>query len=418
MRACLPCVAPPIDDDHDEAQQQSLYVRDELQGLLFDSDHEVSTPDAETMSLRSDIGGRRRRRRKRRPAGPTVRIFGFDLFGRPRAASPSPPPSDDEAPRSLRTSYSTLTLDSDATPLPDAMIANLSVDPTLWEPRQTEEELAREEEEQRLKEERRAARRSARKARKMAQAEAEGRANLAAGFTSLDGDDFEGFQGSGSGTGTPHTTLLSPAMHMSMNSSSSADAEGEDEFGPYIDVEGGGPEENADVPDFGGEYYGREKNASSRIGFGEGSSTSRTRSSNSEGNGRSKRLTNANLAVQNAHLVPLPPSSAGSITSFQPQAHSQPTTKPRKSKKSKPQSISLQSGTSQSASLASPPAQSPSNFPSPLIVSHEARSALQSSDYSVNESQSSDFPSTGFNAPGRKRNNLQAGLGVALANRG
>jgi hypothetical protein len=412
FRACLPCSRFNRADDDDDLDQQQGGQRDELEGLLFNSDHDATDVEAETMSLRSDVGvarGRGRKRKKGKKHG-SIRLFGFDLFGRPRLPSVSPTRShsDDDNGRSPVTGRprSSSAIDSDASPLEESTIQNLSADPSRWEPEQTEEDLAREEEEQRLQEERRA-KRLAKRAKREARKEAELRANAASGFGGLDaGEEFEGFPGSGNARRTTQ----------------------DDEFGPYVHVEGGSSiqdddddDADEDIPDLGGGYLTK--------GHARSNSGSDSRSKPNGPRGQPEGF----MKTKSPHLVPLPPSSGGSDTSS--------TRKPKKSKSKKPSSAARsQSSTSQSPSLPSPQAQSPS--PSPVVqqfsdvpASPFAPPALE---VTTNVNGSGGFPSTGFSkggfpspglggsggfpSPGlgrsQRKDGWLAGQGVALANRG
>lgn len=179
--ACLP--SHTLDDSDSQSQNQNQnrgpdYVprarADELEGLLADAD-----ADAETLSLHSNIGiGKRKKRARKHGGGRSIRLFGYDLFGRP--AQPIQLPEDDEVDDVLigggrrgRT-VSSSTGESDAAPLDPSTIARLSA----------ARDQEAEEEERRAKEERRARRRE-RKARKAA---------LAAALERGEGEDFEGFQ--------------------------------------------------------------------------------------------------------------------------------------------------------------------------------------------------------------------------------
>lgn len=199
--SCLPCLktdVPSDTEDNGEAPGRSAHRHallasgiippsrarpDELEGLLADA-----SDDAETLSLHSNIGSDRRRKGKgsrkkwRRGAPKQIRVFGYDLFGRPPAIQL--PESDNEDAgegRSERSrTISTDTLDSDAAPLDVAAIEEMSA------ARHTEA-VAREEEERRAKEERRRRRREKRELKRAAMARAlEQQTNA--------DEEFEGFQ--------------------------------------------------------------------------------------------------------------------------------------------------------------------------------------------------------------------------------
>lgn len=245
-------------------------AREELEGLLESSE---TDNEAETLSLHSDIDGQRkdknrRVRRKKRRFGKkkVVTVFGYNLFGKPLVDSDAEDDANenDAGPSSSRNTThtrnefgieSTSTLDSDAAPVADAEIANLSL---RWDPPQTEEELAREEEEQRLREEQRDKKRERRELKKAAAA-------LAAG---IDEDEFEGYPGSGS---------YAPSHHAPARQLFQTDA-GE-EFGPFTQANHTIPptnvhdEADGDAADFGAESYIR-KAGSVRSGSRSGSNSS------------------------------------------------------------------------------------------------------------------------------------------------
>ncbi|KAI9061569.1 hypothetical protein FKP32DRAFT_1604773 [Trametes sanguinea] len=185
--SCLPCLKSsdePSDSEYDN-QNANRHLNgalahviippprarpDELEGLLADA-----SDDAETLSLHSNIGdrsrrGRKSKQRRRRDGGPKhIRVFGFDLFGRPPAIQL--PESDEEeagegrAARRRPRTISTDTLDSDAAPLDVSAIQELSA-------ARHAEALAREDEERRAKEERRRRRREKRELKRAAMARA------------------------------------------------------------------------------------------------------------------------------------------------------------------------------------------------------------------------------------------------------
>ena len=183
---CLACLSSRRDEDDEERQQFNHhratnahgpdYVPrarpDELEGLLADSD------DADAMSLHSNIGRDDARKRKRHRLRKGIKLFGFDLFGKP----PIQLPEDDDAlpdQRPVRSrTISASTMDSDASPLDPSMIDQLSA------ARLAEGEAQREAERQ-AKEERRRRRREKKAAREAALA--------LALDTNEDGEEFEGF---------------------------------------------------------------------------------------------------------------------------------------------------------------------------------------------------------------------------------
>lgn len=178
LAPCLTCLHCKTREDSDNEDSQNRdrgpdYVprarADELEGLLADAD------DAETLSLHSNIGhGRKRKQRARRGKG--IKLFGFDLFGRPPIHLPEDDDDPLSPPRRTRT-ISGSTVDSDASPLDPSTIEQLSV-------ARAAESAAQEEADRQAKEERRRRRRE-RKAHKAA---------LAAALERGHGEDFEGFQ--------------------------------------------------------------------------------------------------------------------------------------------------------------------------------------------------------------------------------
>lgn len=171
LSSCLPCLQSS-DDHHDNDQQEQFGARqrnglsfvvppprarpDELEGLLADSD----SPDAETLSLHSNIGDERRRKKRRKPRK-GITLFGYNLFGKPPIHLPD---SDDEDTASSRRSrtISTSTLDSDAAPLDASVLDEQAV------ARLAAATAAAEEEQRKAKEERRRLRRERRELKRMA----------------------------------------------------------------------------------------------------------------------------------------------------------------------------------------------------------------------------------------------------------
>lgn len=167
LAPCLACFHTRQDNDDEEQGQYNHhhatsnrgpdYVprarADELEGLLADSD------DAETLSLHSNIGRDDNRRRKRRRPRKGIRLFGFDLFGKP----PIHLPEDDEvdARRARSRTISASTLDSDAAPLDPSMIDQLSATRLAEGEAQREAERLAKEERRRRRKEKKAARQAA-----------------------------------------------------------------------------------------------------------------------------------------------------------------------------------------------------------------------------------------------------------------
>ncbi|GJE96366.1 hypothetical protein PsYK624_125610 [Phanerochaete sordida] len=255
---CLACLQPRTGDDaeDDERQQQNHHYAsrgpdyvprarpDELEGLLQDTD------DADTMSLHSNIGrdDPRKRKRRRKPKG--IRLFGFDLFGKPPIQL-----SDDEdgvyrSPRSRTISASTL--DSDAAPLDPSTIAQLSAARAAEGAAQLEEERLAKEERRRLRREKKAAKQAA----------------LALALERSQ-DEFEGFPGSGP------SYVVSPSTDAPSSSGYS-----QDEFGPFEHASPLPPhvreETDADGADFGGDAYAQRPRRGSAMSRSASDSQSRT----------------------------------------------------------------------------------------------------------------------------------------------
>ncbi|KAF9515108.1 hypothetical protein BS47DRAFT_1342257 [Hydnum rufescens UP504] len=370
------------------------------------------------------IGRSRKKRQRRMNGGKTVRLFGYDLFGRPHPLTTSSPGSEDESsalappegpPRSRSTSGS---LDADAAPLPEATIANLSRDALKWTPSLTDEQILREEQEQMEKEERRA-RRAARRLRKQ-QAATKASQDLEE-TPAFEGVEFEGFPG-GNAT-LARDAFRPPSMQF----------EDDGEFGPYVDVPKGRPEEanreeSEDEADAGGEYNRRSKK-SANSGSGDGSSSrSRSYKSSSITDGslyapphttRHSRSHGLNLIQQQKapHNIPLPPSSAGG-------SQSDLERPPLRLKTSK---LRGRSAHSRSSASTSQPPSTPSPGPDPISSAHIHDGNNVSFQVGIDRFEtlihtssllnptSSDFPSTGFGGVRGKRSGLRGGQGVALA---
>jgi hypothetical protein len=198
--SCLPCVAPNADSDDERSQNRTVgqnSAREELERLLDEpiTDHE----DVETMSLHSNVGRRAGKSRKKKPTTrKSVRVFGIDLFGRrPTLAGEEDDENHDEYTRRPRTrprAISTSNLDEDAAPLDDATLDFRTRAQERWAPPRTDEELAAEEalEQQRVEKElRKAQRRQRKELKRLAESGA---------FNDAEGEEFEGFPGSGGGS--------------------------------------------------------------------------------------------------------------------------------------------------------------------------------------------------------------------------
>lgn len=206
---CLPCLYSTRNDDDDDEHAHAAR-RDELESLLQDADFTDRELDADALSLHSHIGrqdGRKRVKRTRATNKRSITLFGFDLFGRPL-----PDLEDDERGAPSRVSrISSSTLDSDAAPLAEDAIAQLSG--------QTQSRRAADEE---------------RKARKWRRRQQKVAARLGA-----QDDAFEGFQGSGA-VATPPDDFGAfqqagrEFVHIQGGGADDADADADFDAGSYV----------------------------------------------------------------------------------------------------------------------------------------------------------------------------------------
>ncbi|KAL1941798.1 hypothetical protein VTO73DRAFT_6798 [Trametes versicolor] len=401
--SCLPCLktdAPSDTEDNGEAHGRGGAHRhallasgiippsrarpDELEGLLADA-----SDDAETLSLHSNIGDRRRkgkgsRKKWRRGAPKQIRVFGYDLFGRPPAIQlPESDNEDGGEGRSERSrTISTDTLDSDAAPLDVAAIEEMSA------ARHTEA-VAREEEERRAKEERRRRRREKRELKRAAMARAlEQQTN---------GDqEFEGFQGSGPVYGIDGP--FSPSLGSGSGSMSVSDSQ---DFGPFAQGQLSQPfdadaaleeeaEAEGDGADFGAESYTRRPRRSTITGGRSG--TSETRSTSTGTGSNSQQYQYAGVAPYNHQFIaqqPIPHSPLSPASEVVPPSplsstngarkHRRKSTRPKSHSVSVSNSGSSASATaSQTASLVSPGGSEPPAAAGPRVFTpgHAPRLSL------------------------------------------
>jgi len=366
---------------------------DELEGLLADSD----SGDAETMSLHSNIGDDRRRRKRRRPRK-GIRVFGYNLFGRPPIHLPE---SDDEeeghSGRRART-ISSSTLDSDAAPLDPSVLDGVSV------ARLAAATAAAEEEQRRAKEERRRLRRERKELKRMAMA-------MAMGMQPGGEQGFEGFPGSGPGF---HASGPGSGSG-SMSATSSPFAE---EFGAFAHGQSATVFEDdvdADGADFGAESYARRTPHGTASGGTGSDSLSRTSASNSNGD-----------AVHHNHQVLSMPQYLPPPTEEDSQKRKRRRSTRTKSLSSR-QSDSPSLPTSQSPSIPSPSADHTSFSHPDVVLSPHAESNFEgfqggTLDLAREHANARDgakgpdspFPSVGL--LGVKRTNSD--MGVFLARRG
>ena len=244
--SCLPCLPSSRRHDTADDDRQHRGRRDELESLLQGAEYSDAEMDTDALSLHSRLGqqDRRRRSKKKRVRNKgSITLCGFDLFGRPLSHSAEDDDGDAEHESHHRISrISSSTLDSDASPLADDAIADLS----------TQTQARREAQEAR----------EARKARKRTQ-------KLAKTLGQQD-HAFEGFPGSGP-----------PQDEFGAFQQAQPSVNGEVGF---VNVEGGGPNEvyrhvEADA-DFDAESYDRTAAPRSDSGSGTRSRTSASVASN------------------------------------------------------------------------------------------------------------------------------------------
>jgi len=375
--SCLQCLKNTPSPEEEPENQDPTINRiprarpDELQGLLADPDTDV---EAERLSLHSNPGRQRNRNKKKRRAKQNdgnrrgITLFGYDLFGH---AAPPPiqlPDGVDDAlypdsgasrrrgiatPKSLTTAHSTAsTFDSDAAPLDSEAIAAMSSPSAI----EAAAQAAAEAEAQRLKEkeERRKRRREKKELKRVAEALA--RQGIVGDG---EGEDFEGFQGSGpTNSGHPRIPNMFPGPISDSGSGSAFSGSTRDDFGhfvsapppppgPYVPPTQDDEDEAADLD--GGTYARRPPRAAERSG---GGSDSRSRTSASMSD-RAHQFPDPRNVL--AHLQARPHLNSPS----QPQSKSEPGGQKKRPKISKSASSRTtrshsSTTTSQSPSLASP----------------------------------------------------------------
>jgi hypothetical protein len=376
--------------------RSSKTERNDLEDLLVDSGS-ATTADAETLSLHSNPSAARR---KRSHFSRSIRLFGWDLFGR-RPPIRLPDDDDDEeeeedeeqvqreqagkrkSRRAPPPTISSSTLDSDAAPLDSAAIVSHAT-------KRAEEEAAR------------AARRARRRERKEAK-----RAALALALEHaaiLNGDaEFEGFPGSGSRRpAVPPSSSVHDGATARQNRPDGGDDDDDDD----------------DEGDFGAGAYTRSTSASSESGRG---SDSRSRTSTSFSGHQAAHPAQS----YNHHFISQQPSTHPAASAQAPPPPVRHTKKKlSRSSASKTSSSSKRSrsspSASQSPSLASPVApQFSGAFTAPSPASRTAQEFENlpnvPSLHTVGiERLSSGFPSPGIGGP----RNGKRDLGAFLANRG
>jgi hypothetical protein len=361
--------------------RNSKSERNDLEDLLVDSGS--GTTDAETLSLHSNPGSPRRKRTR---FTRNIRLFGWDLFGRPPIRLPDDEEDDEGAGaegsragasrRSRRRppppTISSSTLDSDAAPLDSAAIETHAT-------KRAEEEAARAE---------RRARRRERKEKKRAAALALALEHAAV----LDGNaEFEGFPGSGGS--------LSP---FARGSEDYRDDEEEDD-------------EDDEEGDFGGSAYTRRTRGGSDSGRGS-DSRSRTSTSLSPTGPHQGQPYNHHYISQQPSAVPPPAQGAPTLPAQRSKKGKSSRSSASKTSSSSRRSHSSPSA-SQSPSLASPVA---TQFSDAASAPPHAAQQFEGfpNDLGLKtagiERLSSGFPSPGFGGP----RNGKRDMGAFLANRG
>ncbi|ESK92199.1 hypothetical protein Moror_4731 [Moniliophthora roreri MCA 2997] len=386
--SCLPCFGQSHDSDH-ESSQNSRRPPQHLESLLADVPD--TDTEAETVSLHSNVGAGQRRAKKKRPQK-RITFFGFNLFGRSPEGAIHLPEDADEVDRLLHrssrrrhsnistgtaasgmTRSSSLTFDSDASPLDPAAIDQLT--PAALEERARQVELQAAEE-RRAKEERRRLRREKKEMKRLA-------AQLASGVE--DSGEFEGFQGSGSGLspsvpGYPY--IPPPLMASPVGSAVGAQS---------MDDDGDG---SADLD--GTLYTGRSRTSGASVSGG-----------NSDSQRSPASVVSYNDRPHQSHHLNLTPST-------------EPTTKKKKSSSSKSKSTKSHSSatsSTQSPSLASPVGSEFTGLPSPspLREDFSKKPALtMTTDLLATEDRG--FPSPGLG--GVPRLSRSGAGGAFLASRG
>ncbi|KAN0134173.1 hypothetical protein V8E53_007945 [Lactarius tabidus] len=353
--------------------------RNDLEDLLVDSS---STTDAETLSLHSNPGSPRRKRTR---FTRSIRLFGWNLFGRPPIHLPDDDDDDDDdnneaggrrrpRRRPPPATISTTTLDSDAAPLDTAAIESHAT-------KRAEEEAARAE---------RRARRRERKERKRAAEIARALEHASV----LDGDaEFEGFPGSGGRRPAP----------ASQASSEYRDDEHDDD-----------DDDDEEEGDFGAGVYARRSRGGSDSGRG---SDSRSRTSTSLSSGPHQQQ---QAQPYNHHYISQQPSAAAPLP---------PAQRSKKDKSSRSSTSKTSSSSRRSHSRSSPSASQSPSLASPVAtqfldaVPAPPRATTQQFEGFPNdlglhtvgiERLSSGFPSPGFGGP----RNVKRDMGAFLANRG
>lgn len=432
---CLDCLHSPPKNE-----------RNDLEDLLADSGSaSATTADAETLSLHSNPSSPRRKRAR---FTKHIRLFGWDLFGRQPIRLPDDDEEDEEENgegggdgdgvrreqveqrrkknkkkrRSHREGHrrpppvtiSSSTLDSDAAPLDSAAIASHATN-------YAEEEAKRAE-----RRERRRQRREMKRAAALEQA-----AMLA------DGDEFEGFQGSG--TGSPHIGLASsPPPALGHDGGTRARTAQELRYTPNEE-----DEEDDEEGDFDADAYTRRTSGSSDSGRGSDSrsrtSTTTTSVSGQHPTANPHPHSGSSIQPYNHHYISQQPTAHPAATADAPLLPVRRTKNKSSRSSASKSSSSSASSTKRSHSLPtsplSPSLASPVASTAPLSTTtttnitpsvaplratpHETSEdftsrgpRLQTVD--IERQSSSGFPSPGIGGP----RNGKRDMGAFLANRG
>ncbi|KIM36720.1 hypothetical protein M413DRAFT_449055 [Hebeloma cylindrosporum] len=388
--SCLPCLKPTpttTAEDLDESQNHNPAINriprarpDELQGLLADPDTDI---EAERMSLHSNPGRQRNRNKKKRRGKQNdgkrhrITLFGYDLFGH---AAPPPIQLPDDADdalygdsggrrrgvarqKSVATAHSTAsTFDSDAAPLDSEAIAAMSSPSAI----EAAAQAAADAEALRLKEkeERRKRRREKKELKRVAEALA--RQGVVGDG---EGEDFEGFQGSGAtNTGYPRIPNMTLEPTSDSGSGSALSGSTRDGFGrfvsapapppgPYIPPTQDDEDEAADLD--GGTYARRAPRGGPGADRSGGGSDSRSRTSASMSDRAHQFPDPRNVLAHlkaNAHTPSRLSSPSQPPSQSQPELGEQQKKRSKKSKSASSRTTRSHSSTtaSQSPSLASP----------------------------------------------------------------
>ena len=439
--------APCLDCLHSSKKE-----RNDLEDLLADSGSaSATTADAETLSLHSNPSSSPRRKRARFTKH--IRLFGWDLFGR---RQPIRLPDDDEDDeegsggegegegggegegqaqteqqrrkkkkrrghrgshrRPSTVTISSSTLDSDAAPLDSAAIISHATN-------YAEEEVKRAE-----RRERRRQRREMKRA-----------AALALEQAVMDGDEFEGFQGSGSG-GSPHVGSPGSPPPLGHDDRARTMTAQDLRYTPDEDDD----DDDDDEGDFGGGAYTRRTSGSSDSGRGSDSrsrTSATTSASGQQPTGYPHSYSGKPVQPYNHHYIsqqppattdaPLLPvrltrnkSSRSSASGSKSSSSSASSTKRSRSSPSAPLSPSLASPVASAAPLPTntntnttttitPPTAPPRTTPQETFDGFTGRGPrLQT--VGIESQSSSGFPSPGIGG----RRTGKRDMGAFLANRG